>query len=258
MTDENKKDESVDSNEATTQPILKPQEDTQTSLSLRDSDTARLKKMKPKPTGPSTDTVQLKVIKEKKKQLAGILTASQTIKLRPETGSSSSSQVKLKSSDQVSGSVDSLRAQRTSSADSGTIKVSKPSAPAQGASTLKIKSSTATGGAGTLKIKNTASTGGTLKLKNTASTGGTLKLKNGGADAGTLKLKSSPAPQQQLPASASEAPTEKVPKAKGQAVQFKQTGTEAGVVYMIFSLISVAAAVTAIVKTFGQFSEFYK
>ena len=255
MTDENKKDESVDSNEATTQPILKPQEETEKSLSLRDSDTARLKKMKPKPTGPSTDTVQLKVIKEKKKQLAGILTASQTIKLRPETGSSSSSNVKLKSSDQVSGSVDSLRAQRTSSADSGTIKVSKPSSPAGGASTLKIKSSSAAGGASTLKIKNTASTGGTLKLKNTASTGGTLKLKNSGGDQGTLKLKSAPAQESQGSSSES---AEAAPKKSGKAVALKQSGQDAGIVYTIFNVVSVAAAILAVYKTFEQMNIFYK
>lgn len=255
MTDENKKNDDIAANEATTQPILKPVTDTQSSVSLRNSDTARLKKMKPKPTGPSTDTVQLKVIKEKKKQLAGILTASQTIKLRPETGSSSSSNIKLKSSDQVSGSVDSLRAQRSSSAESGTIKVSKPSSPAAGgASTLKIKSATATGGAGTLKIKNTASTGGTLKLKNSSSTGGTLKLKSDASgDGGTLKLKSSAAPKQAQTPQAEEAT-----QSTGKAVQFSTGGEEPGIVYTIISVASVAAAILAVYKTFDQFGVFYK
>jgi len=37
----------------------------------------------PKKDGISSDTVVLKVVKEKKKKLAGILSASQTIRLRP-------------------------------------------------------------------------------------------------------------------------------------------------------------------------------
>ena len=68
-------------------------------MSMRDSDTSRLKRIKPQTSSMSTDsglaslddslnteTVHLKVIKEKKKQLAGILSASQTIRLRPSAG----------------------------------------------------------------------------------------------------------------------------------------------------------------------------
>jgi hypothetical protein len=62
-------------------------------MSLRDTDTSRLKRIKPQTSLTvqdsnagdefGTETVHLKVIKEKKKQLAGILSASQTIRLRP-------------------------------------------------------------------------------------------------------------------------------------------------------------------------------
>ena len=61
-------------------------------MSLRDTDTSRLKRIKPQTslrvanvdgsTEVGSETVHLKVIKEKKKQLAGILSASQTIRLR--------------------------------------------------------------------------------------------------------------------------------------------------------------------------------
>jgi hypothetical protein len=71
----------------------------QDPMALRDSDTSRLARIKPgqNPNDPNigrrskddtldTETVHLKVIKEKKKQLAGILSASQTIRLRPSSG----------------------------------------------------------------------------------------------------------------------------------------------------------------------------
>ena len=83
-------------------PAPKPQTEVpgiQDPMALRDSDTSRLARIKPgqNPNDPNagrratddtldTETVHLKVIKEKKKQLAGILSASQTIRLRPSSG----------------------------------------------------------------------------------------------------------------------------------------------------------------------------
>ena len=84
-------------------PIEAPETDDSAIVdpqSARDFETTRLKRVKPEepktdpdtePTAPtdekfSTSTVHLKVIKEKKKQLAGILSASQTIRLRPAGG----------------------------------------------------------------------------------------------------------------------------------------------------------------------------
>ncbi|MEA2013224.1 MAG: hypothetical protein U9O87_09165 [Verrucomicrobiota bacterium] len=65
-------------------------------MTVRNTDTSRLKKLTKQQLkrtslddeieedeGVSRETVHLKIIKEKKKQLAGILTASQTIRLRP-------------------------------------------------------------------------------------------------------------------------------------------------------------------------------
>ncbi|MFT5126572.1 MAG: hypothetical protein ACI8W8_000167 [Rhodothermales bacterium] len=79
-------------------PAHKPQTEVpgiQDPMALRDSDTSRLARIKPgqNPNAQravddtlDTETVHLKVIKEKKKQLAGILSASQTIRLRPSSG----------------------------------------------------------------------------------------------------------------------------------------------------------------------------
>ena len=84
-------------------PIEAPEKDDSSIVdpqSARDFETTRLKRVKPEEpeTDPdtetaapddekfSTSTVHLKVIKEKKKQLAGILSASQTIRLRPAGG----------------------------------------------------------------------------------------------------------------------------------------------------------------------------
>ena len=144
-------------------------------MTMRDSDTTRLKRMKPKGSGGEsdvTDTVQLKVVKEKKKKLAGILTASQTIRLRPpstpgqpqeaaQTGDSSKT---LKLSGGNTDNVETTKlAKETASnqtlklnsspseSDSGTVKVS-PQPQQSAASTLKIKSPAATG-SGTLKVK---------------------------------------------------------------------------------------------------------
>ena len=86
--------EPANADEAITQPVVKPKEDLASGedvldpLTLRDSDTSKLKRVKPKSATQTvnldsenvSDTVHLKVIKEKKKQLAGILTASQTIR----------------------------------------------------------------------------------------------------------------------------------------------------------------------------------
>ena len=219
-----------------TQPVVKPKDDLNSGedvldpLTLRDSDTSKLKKIKPKSATQTidldseniSDTVHLKVIKEKKKQLAGILTASQTIRLRPPSSPSGSSTpgtqvpqssqtLKIDPNAQApagAGTVNMPPAggapagtlkinMPASSTESGTIKVSKPNfAENSSAGTLKIKSpvvvdSGASAG-GTLKIKSaaaTASASGTLKLKSAGASDETLKIAGGDKKGGTLKLK---------------------------------------------------------------------
>ncbi len=222
-----------------TQSVLKQKEELLSGegvldpLALRDSDTSKLKRIKPKSATQTidldseniSDTVHLKVIKEKKKQLAGILTASQTIRLRPPSGPTGApaplSQPQVQSSQTLkitpgatnsAGSVNmppqvspagTLKINMpASSTESGTIKVVKPNfAEVSSAGTLKIKSpmpvenSGATAG-GTLKIKSataTASASGTLKLKSAAGSEETVKIVDSGAEkkGGTLKLKAS-------------------------------------------------------------------
>ena len=228
--DDKKKAEIND--DVNTQPVVKPKGDLSSGeevldpLTLRDSDTSKLKKIKPKSATQTidldseniSDTVHLKVIKEKKKQLAGILTASQTIRLRPPSSPSGSSTPGTPQSSQTlkiapnapspAGTVNMPPAggapagtlkinMPASSTESGTIKVSKPNfAESSSAGTLKIKSPVAVdGGAsagGTLKIKSaaaTASASGTLKLKSAGGSDETLKIAGGDKKGGTLKLK---------------------------------------------------------------------
>ena len=243
-----------------TQPVVKPKADLKSGddvldpMTLRDSDTSKLKKIKPKSSTQTisldseniSDTVHLKVIKEKKKQLAGILTASQTIRLRPPSDSgktqvpNSAGTMKLPSPT-AGGTVNmppggspagtlKINMPATSS-ESGTIKVSKPNFEEAAASgTLKIKSpvsvDTGGGAGGTLKIKSTTGApSGTLKLK--AAPGGDQTVRLGAEDkkGGTLKLKggspiqsSSPSVKQSARSSASHESYEQIasedPKAK--------------------------------------------
>ena len=231
MSDDDKKKKEMN-DDVNTQPVLKPKEELNSGedvldpLTLRDSDTSKLKKIKPKSATQTidldseniSDTVHLKVIKEKKKQLAGILTASQTIRLRPPSSpSGSSSAGQAPSSQTLKIDANAAKSAGTvnmppqggapagtlkinmpaSSTESGTIKVSKPNfAENSSAGTLKIKSpvsvdSGASPG-GTLKIKSaaaTASASGTLKLKSAAGSDETLKIAGGDKKGGTLKLK---------------------------------------------------------------------
>ena len=231
MSDDDKKKAEIN-DDVNTQPVVKPKgdlksgEDVLDPLTLRDSDTSKLKKIKPKSATQTidldseniSDTVHLKVIKEKKKQLAGILTASQTIRLRPPSSPSAASTPGTPQSSQTlkiapntpspAGTVNMPPAggapagtlkinMPASSTESGTIKVSKPNfAESSSAGTLKIKSpvvvdSGASAG-GTLKIKSaaaTASASGTLKLKSAGGSDETLKIAGGDKKGGTLKLK---------------------------------------------------------------------
>lgn len=231
MSDGDKKKAEIN-DDVNTQPVVKPKgelksgEEVLDPLTLRDSDTSKLKKIKPKSATQTidldseniSDTVHLKVIKEKKKQLAGILTASQTIRLRPPSSPGASSSPGTPQSSQTlkitpntpnpAGTVNMPPAagapagtlkinMPASSTESGTIKVSKPNfAESSSAGTLKIKSPVVVdGGAsagGTLKIKSaaaTASASGTLKLKSAAGSDETLKIAGGDKKGGTLKLK---------------------------------------------------------------------
>ena len=216
-----------------TQPVVKPKDDLNSGeevldpLTLRDSDTSKLKRIKPKSATQTinldsenvSDTVHLKVIKEKKKQLAGILTASQTIRLRPPSSPQtpgdgqapapqSSQTLKINpsappppSTPGAPASAQTLKiAPGASASGSGTVSMPPAGAPA---GTLKINMPASTSESGTIKVSKPnfaeASSAGTLKIKSpvavdTGSTvGGTLKIKSAAAStasaSGTLKLK---------------------------------------------------------------------
>ena len=215
-----------------TQPVVKPKEDLNSGeevldpLTLRDSDTSKLKRIKPKSATQTinldsenvSDTVHLKVIKEKKKQLAGILTASQTIRLRPPSspqapgdsqGQTPQSSQTLKinpsappppATPGAPQSSQTLKISPGASSGSGTVSMPPGGAPA---GTLKINMPASTSESGTIKVSKPnfaeASSAGTLKIKSpvavdTGSTvGGTLKIKSAAAStasaSGTLKLK---------------------------------------------------------------------
>ena len=267
--DENKElgtDTANISNTKTTS-IPKPQisaEDTD-PLMIRDTDTSKLKRVTPKTQNINldgdnyTDTVHLKVIKERKKQLSGILTASQTIRLRPPSAGgtvhakAASGAANMDVSMPPSGG-GTLKVADPSNTDTGTIKVSgpAPSAPAS-AGTLRVKAPVTTNtqptSAGTLKIKapvttNTQPTSagtlkiqaptapaanaaaGTLKIKSPtapASGGGTLKIKSSGPTegaSGTLKIKS--------PSSASDETLKVSSQSTGGTLKLKTNATQRG------------------------------
>ena len=274
-----------------TQPVVKPKADLKSGddvldpMTLRDSDTSKLKKIKPKSSTQTisldseniSDTVHLKVIKEKKKQLAGILTASQTIRLRPPSDSgktqvpNSAGTMKLPSP-AAGGTVNmppggspagtlKINMPATSS-ESGTIKVSKPNFEEAAASgTLKIKSpvsvDTGGGAGGTLKIKSTTGApSGTLKLK--AAPGGDQTVRLGeDKKGGTLKLKggspvqsSSPSVKQSARSSASHESYEQIvsedPKAKP------------GIFMTLSSLVALGTIGFTVFKLFDNYMKLFQ
>ncbi|EDM25239.1 hypothetical protein LNTAR_24708 [Lentisphaera araneosa HTCC2155] len=217
-------------------------------LMIRDTDTTKLKRVSPSTQNINldgenyTDTVHLKVIKERKKQLSGILTASQTIRLRPPSAGTKSPEVRNTDSTVMTqelklppqkDAASTLKVADPASTDTGTIKVSGPAS----AGTLRVKAPVAAepSSAGTLKIQapvtEQANTGGTLKVKSPDDGGGTLKIKtpDGG---GTLKIKASGPTQGasgtlkiKAPVAADE--TLKVdPNAGGGTLKLKTAGTQ--------------------------------
>ena len=223
MSDDKEKAEMND--DVNTQPVVKPKEDLNSGeevldpLTLRDSDTSKLKRVKPKSSTQTinldseniSDTVHLKVIKEKKKQLAGILTASQTIRLRPPSAPQqapaagapqapqSSQTLKISPTAPPPASAGTLKISPGAGAGAGTVSMPPAGAPA---GTLKINMPASSSESGTIKVTKPnfaeAASSGTLKIKSpvavdTGSTvGGTLKIKSAAATAsasGTLKLK---------------------------------------------------------------------
>ena len=172
-----------------TQPVVKPKADLKSGddvldpMTLRDSDTSKLKKIKPKSSTQTisldseniSDTVHLKVIKEKKKQLAGILTASQTIRLRPPSDSG-----------KVQPPAAAGTMKLTNPAPGGTVNMPPQGSPA---GTLKINMPATSSESGTIKVSkpnfaDPAAAGGTLKIKSPVS------VDTGGGAGGTLKIKS--------------------------------------------------------------------
>ena len=271
-----------------TQPVVKPKDDLSSGedvldpMTLRDSDTSKLKKIKPKSSTQTisldseniSDTVHLKVIKEKKKQLAGILTASQTIRLRPPSESGKvqppSAAETMKVSNPAAGGTVNMPPQGSpagtlkinmpaTSSESGTIKVSKPnfSDPTAAGGTLKIKSPVSL---------DTSGAGGTLKIKSpTAGTqpSGTLKLKAAGADqtvrlgedkkGGTLKLKgasasSSPAVKQ----SARSNREEGYDKVVGEDPK-----SQPGVFMTLSSLVAIGTIGFTVFKLFDNYTKLF-
>jgi hypothetical protein len=280
-----------------TQPVVKPKDDLNSGedvldpLTLRDSDTSKLKRVKPKSATQTvnldaenvTDTVHLKVIKEKKKQLAGILTASQTIRLRPPSSPVQSpadgqgapapqSNQTLKvsmppaSGGTVSmpptggGSAGTLKINMpASSSESGTIKVSKPNfAEPSSSGTLKIKgpASSADASSGTLKIKSAASVttdgSGTLKIKGPASTADeTLKITSEDKG-GTVKLKAKAAP------SAADQSRSKTATASDEAVVEEiDPKSQPGIFMALSSFVALVAVGTIVFLCVNNYMELF-
>ncbi len=229
----------------------------------------------------SSDTVVLKVVKEKKKKLAGILSQSQTIRLRPSGG------------DDKAANSSSRENQATSTPaptplTKGTLKIKAPATPGSGIksapvtlqkSALKIKTTSSneskklgsaaaqapSGGTtsqpttkATLKIK--VPTGGgqqlksTLKIKSPVAAGGT---RGSGAPVGTagkgqaksgkaLKLKAVSRAQQpdgtaQKSAATKTAASEARAKQVFQGQSTSQAGIEPGIVYVLSAVASLIA-----------------
>jgi len=278
-----------DLDDVNTKAVVKPSE-TVDPLTLRDSDTSKLKRIKPKSATQTisldseniSDTVHLKIIKEKKKQLAGILTASQTIRLRPPSTPSapaapqSSQTLKIGGSAAGPGGTVNLPPGQAgaagtlkinmpaSSSESGTIKVSRPNfggAPASSAGTLRIKSpvsvDSGSSAGGTLKIKGTATAGasGTLKIKAAAGASQTVKMGEGTYQkGGTLKLKakstvSSPAPTQRRQATAAAEEVQQLveedPKAKP------------GIFITLSSLVALSAIAVIVFKAVDSYMKIF-
>lgn len=150
---------------------------------------------RPAPTEDTldTETVHLRVIKEKKKQLAGILSASQTIRLRPSPGPQTVSQT-------------------------GTVQQPPPAAPqgeAAGRRTLKVKGP-ATGDAATSRINRPTQPGA-------APPSATAKSKK----RPTLKIKST-GPTSDTPTADSEAIPPPSRPATSEGAESQATATKAG------------------------------
>ena len=291
--------EPVNSDETITQPVVKSKDDLNSGegvldpLTLRDSDTSKLKRVKPKSATQTvnldsenvSDTVHLKVIKEKKKQLAGILTASQTIRLRPPAspqqppaaggGPQSSQTLKISpsapsGSGTVSmppaggGSAGTLKINMpASSSESGTIKVSKPNfAESSSAGTLKIKNPSAVtdsaSGSGTLKIKSAAaspaSASGTLKLKAAAAPAEeTVKIGSDVGKGGTVKLKAKSTVNQTAPS-----PSKRVDTQEDVAVAVQDDPkAKPGIWMTLSSLVAIAAVGTIVFMCIDNYMELF-
>lgn len=288
MSDKNKAESNDNVN---TQPVLKPKMDLNSGesvldpLTLRDSDTSKLKKIKPKSATQTinldseniSDTVHLKVIKEKKKQLAGILTASQTIRLRPPSSPQtpapqSASTLKISNPAPAPSGTVNLPPQNSpagtlkinmpaSSSESGTIKVAKPNfAETSSAGTLKIKSPDAsTSSGGTLKIKAapTASASGTLKLKAAAGSDQTVKM---GDDkkGGTLKLKAKSTVSQPAQSVKQKSATQ-VRKAEADlAATQDDPKANPGIFITLSSVATLAAAATIVFFLVTSYQDLFK
>jgi hypothetical protein len=306
MSDDDLKNKAEINDDVNTQPVLKPKEelnnggDVLDPLTLRDSDTSKLKRIKPKSATQTidldseniTDTVHLKVIKEKKKQLAGILTASQTIRLRPPSGPTSApspmsqpqaqSNQTLKitpSGSNLAGTVNMPPQMATpagtlkinmpaSSSESGTIKVVKPNfAEASSAGTLKIKSpspvenSGATAG-GTLKIKSatsTASASGTLKLKSAAGSEETVKIVESGSDkkGGTLKLKSGGTTESAPQGAKRHSARAEEEQALEQAQVIDDPKAKPGIFMTLSSVVAISALAMILFKLIGNYMDLF-
>jgi hypothetical protein len=263
------------------QPKLAAAEEVLDPMTLRDSDTSKLKRIKPKSSTQTisldseniSDTVHLKVIKEKKKQLAGILTASQTIRLRPPSESGRAappvSAGTLKLSNSASGGTVNLPPGSSpagtlkinmpaTSSESGTIKVSKPSFDdaSVASGTLKIKSpvsvDTGASGGGTLKIKSAsggASPSGTLKLK--ASSGDqTVRMQGDDKKSGTLKLKGAASP------SVKQAPRS-VPQESYDAAVVDDLKSQPGVFITLLSLTTLSGVAFAVFKLIDNYLKLF-
>ncbi|MCJ8331603.1 MAG: hypothetical protein HRT89_11340 [Lentisphaeria bacterium] len=212
----------------------------------RDTDTANLKRLRADSTGApeadpdNTDTVNIKVIKEQKKQFKNMMTSSQTLRVRPSDGGETQAPAADTSKRTLKIKAPGVET-KTESIARPTLKVStETQAPAvtdhSPRSTLKIK---APAGAGGTADQGTGKSGGTLKIKapgpgqtqpGAEAPGDTVKQTSSGAQKKTLKLRQAPEPQE----GAQQAPQRQAAPVAPAAAQ----STGADIFYMVASLIT--------------------
>lgn len=234
----------------------------------RDTNTASLKRLRPEDfnqasaddDSDNTETVNIKVIKEQKKQFRNMMTSSQTLAVDSdgapadsptpaETQPSSKSTLKIKAPQAET---------RTESIPRPSAQSAAPTQPASPSpkSTLKIKAPP-----GVAPAQGAAKPGATLKIKAPAAApapgGGaaspaaqTVKQAAPGRPGKTIKLTQQPPSSRQQPAR----------RASGAAEQYAaapEVSSSPGIVYTIFSVGGIAACGVVLFKIFTSMNELF-